>query len=230
MRPLTRGPRPGRDPLPAALIALTVLSGVVDAVSYLGLGHVFTANMTGNVVILGLAAAGAPGFSATASLISLLCFLIGAVAAGRVEVHVRSSRRKRILLTLSAQTAMLALAAAACTAADLASPSGRYPVIALVAAAMGLQNGIVRLLAVPDMTTTVLTRTLTGLASESSLAGGGNPRAWRRSASVLSMLSGAFLGALTLRHAGAGWVLLAAALGAGLTAAAYTAHPGSRRG
>ncbi len=60
-----------------ALIAFTVVSGLVDAVSYLGLGHVFTANMTGNIVILGFAAAGGPGFSVLASLTSLGCFLAG---------------------------------------------------------------------------------------------------------------------------------------------------------
>lgn len=55
-------------------------------------------------------------------------------------------------------------------------------------------------LAVPDMTTTVLTLTLTGLAADSSLAGGGNPRAGRRVASVLFIFAGAAVGALLLRH------------------------------
>ena len=49
--------------LPALLLALTAATGLIDAVSYLALGHVFTANMTGNVVFLGFAAAGAPGLS-----------------------------------------------------------------------------------------------------------------------------------------------------------------------
>jgi uncharacterized membrane protein YoaK (UPF0700 family) len=66
-----------RDPLPATLLALTVVTGVVDAVSYLGLGRVFTANQTGNVVFLGFAWAGAPGLSATASIVSLLAFGVG---------------------------------------------------------------------------------------------------------------------------------------------------------
>src|ERR1022692_4666963 len=65
------------------LMILTLVSGLVDAVSYLGLGRVFTANMTGNVVVLGFAAAGAPGFSAPASLTSLGAFLLGAICAGR---------------------------------------------------------------------------------------------------------------------------------------------------
>ncbi|GAA3846453.1 hypothetical protein GCM10022226_82530 [Sphaerisporangium flaviroseum] len=223
---LTR--RAGPDPLPMALLVLTVLSGSVDAVSYLGLGHVFTANMTGNVVILGFAAVGTPGFSATASLISLLAFLAGAVVAGRLDVHLRS-RRLRILTTLAVQATVLTLAAAAAAVLGPPTLSGRYAVIALVAVAMGLQNGTVRLLAVPDMTTTVLTRTLTGLASESSLAGGTNAGAVRRIASVLCLLTGAGLGALALRGAGVAGVLLGLALAVTLTAAGYAAHPGSRR-
>src|SRR5271163_1427615 len=77
----------------AALLLMTAATGIVDAVSYLGLGHVFTANMTGNVVLLGFAAAGAPGFSIAASLASLGSFLLGAAAGGRVTSHVPSRRR-----------------------------------------------------------------------------------------------------------------------------------------
>jgi len=64
---MTESDRPSQ-PLVVSLAALTVVSGIVDAVSYLGLGHVFTANMTGNVVLVGFGIAGAPGFSVTASL------------------------------------------------------------------------------------------------------------------------------------------------------------------
>ncbi|WP_248958668.1 YoaK family protein [Sphaerisporangium perillae] len=225
MRPLAR--RDARDPLPVALVVLTLLSGCVDAVSYLALGHVFTANMTGNVVILGFATAGAPGFSAAASLNSLLAFLAGAVAGGRISVHARS-RRSRILLTLTAEATAAGLAAAASALLGASTDAQRHLVIALVAVAMGLQNAIVRVLAVPDLTTTVLTRTLTGLAAESTLAGGTNPRALRRIVSVGSILLGACLGALLLRHAGAAWVLLAVAACVALTATGYAAHPGSR--
>lgn len=72
-------------PLVPVLLALTVVSGLIDAVSYLGLGHVFTANMTGNVVVLGFAAAGAPGFSVPHTVTSLACFLVGAVVGGRTS-------------------------------------------------------------------------------------------------------------------------------------------------
>jgi uncharacterized membrane protein YoaK (UPF0700 family) len=95
---------------------------------------------------------------------------------------------------------------------------------------MGLRNATVRSLATPYLTTTnVLTRTLTGLAADSSLAGGTNPGAVRRIASVLSMALGAFLGAMLLRHAGISWPLLAAVVSVAATAAGYAVHPGSRR-
>ena len=78
----------GRDGvLPPLMILLTVVTGVVDALAYLGLGHVFVANMTGNVVFLGFAAAGAPGLSVGGSLVALACFLPGGVAASRLAAR-----------------------------------------------------------------------------------------------------------------------------------------------
>jgi len=69
-------------PLPPLLLALTVVTGVVDAVSILRLGRVFVANMTGNVVFTGFALVGAPGFSLSASLAALAGFLVGALGGG----------------------------------------------------------------------------------------------------------------------------------------------------
>jgi len=69
-------------PLPVMLLGLTVVTGLVDAVSILDLGRVFVANMTGNVVFVGFALAGAPGFSLSASLFALAGFLLGAGAGG----------------------------------------------------------------------------------------------------------------------------------------------------
>ena len=71
-------------PLPPLLLSLTLLTGLVDAFSYLVLGHVFVANMTGNVVFLGFALAGAPGFSIAASVVALASFWSGALVGGRV--------------------------------------------------------------------------------------------------------------------------------------------------
>jgi len=76
-----RPPRGSKDgPLPPLLLVLTVVTGLVDATSYLKLGHVFVANMTGNVVFLGFGIAGAGGISVWASLTALGSFLVGGVA------------------------------------------------------------------------------------------------------------------------------------------------------
>ena len=185
------------------LMVLTVVSGLVDAVSYLGLGHVFTANMTGNVVLLGFAAAGAPGFSIPASLASLGSFLVGAACAGRITLRIES--RRRWLLTAMAIEGVFAGGAAVVAASTSTIGSGwpRYSVIILMAFAMGVRNSTIRRLAVPDVTTTVLTMTLTGLAADSTLAGGTNPKVGRRTAAVVAMFLGAIVGAILFLHQGA---------------------------
>ena len=78
--------------LPLVLLVLTVVSGLIDAVGYLGLGRVFTANMTGNVIVLGFAAVGAPGFSVPLTATSLGCFLLGAAAGGRLDLPASGAR------------------------------------------------------------------------------------------------------------------------------------------
>ena len=205
--------KPDRPPQPlvVTLAALTVVSGFVDAVSFLGLGHVFTANMTGNVVLIGFAAAGAPGFSMAASLCALGSFLVGAFLGGRSLQKVTSPRR--LLLVAMAIEAACTSAAAVVAAVVTAIGTGwpRFTVIALLAVAMGLRNAAVRHIGVPDMSTTVLTTTLTGLASGSRLAGGTNPHARLGTTSVVSMFFGALVGAVLVLHAGATWSLVVAA-------------------
>ncbi|MFF1259559.1 MULTISPECIES: YoaK family protein [unclassified Streptomyces] len=217
--PAAPAPVPRRTTLPAALTVLTVVSGIVDAVSYLGLGRVFAANMTGNVVIIGFAAAGAPGFSVLGSLTSLGAFLAGAVCAGRLTAVFAGRARQTWVRSVFVSEAVLLAAA---TAVAFAWPGeATYALIAVLAWAMGLRNATVRKLAVPDMTTTVLTMTLTGLASESSLAGGTDPRPGRGITSVVAMLAGAGLGALLVLHHGLGWPLLVGTLLVAVAAAGY---------
>ncbi|WP_405954966.1 YoaK family protein [Streptomyces phaeochromogenes] len=213
----TRTPGPTPDPearglrLVVVLLALTVVSGLIDAVSYLGLEHVFTANMTGNVVVLGFAAAGAPGFSVSHTLTSLAAFLVGAVAGGRVAVRLgKGSRRTWARLTLAAEAVLVGAASAVAFAAPDATATV-YTLIAVTAFAMGLRNATVRKLGVPDLTTTVLTMTLTGLASDSRAAGGTAHHSPRRTASVVAMLAGALLGAWLVLHHGLAIPLLVAA-------------------
>lgn len=218
-----------RDPVSilAALLALTVVSGLVDAVSYLGLGHVFTANMTGNVVVLGFAAAGTPGFSVSATLTSLGVFLVGAAAAGRAGRRITG--RSRLLITAMAAEAVLVGAAALIAFLAGTAPGWRrLTVIAVLALAMGMRNAAVRLLGIRDLTTTVLTQTLTGLAADSRFAGGSDPRAGRRIGAVACMLAGALAGAVLLRQVDAALPLLVAAVATTGTAVVFWAGPAGR--
>jgi uncharacterized membrane protein YoaK (UPF0700 family) len=211
------------------LTILTVVSGVVDAVSYLGLGRVFTANMTGNVVVLGFAAAGAAGFSVTATLTSIGGFLVGAALAGRVGRRVASSRRLLISAMVAEGVLTVVAAVVAFAVSTVATGWPRFTVIVLLAVGMGIRNATVHRLAVPDVTTTVLTMTLTSLAADSGLAGGTNPRATRKTAAVAAMLLGAFAGAWLYLHHAAGPSLLTVALvvlGAG---ALFATEPDPRR-
>ncbi|MFB7475108.1 YoaK family protein [Kitasatospora sp. NPDC056184] len=198
-------------PLPPLMLLLTVTTGVVDAVSYLGLGHVFVANMTGNVVFLGFALAGAPGLSAPASLVSLGAFLAGALAGGRLAGPTAAHRGR--LLALAGGIQAVLTAAAAVVAAAAGGGGVQYPLIVLLGLGMGLQNAVARRLGVPDLTTTVLTLTLTGLAADSPAAGGAGPRPGRRILSALAMLLGGLVGAvLVLRGQLAAALALAALL------------------
>jgi len=206
----------GEKSLMRILLTLTFVTGIVDAVSVLGFGRVFTANMTGNVVFLAFAVAGEAGFSMRRSLTALVAFLAGAVVGGRIGTHLGGTGRYFWLRTAVTGEAVLLIAAALTSFGfEVGSgiPASRlYLIIALTAVAMGLRNAVVRRLAVPDLTTTVLTLTLTGIAADSTLAGGSNPRFGLRVASVGLMFAGAAIGALSLRLGPAPPLLLSGAL------------------
>ncbi|WP_133909805.1 YoaK family protein [Streptomyces sp. NBC_00582] len=206
--------------LTPVLLALTGVSGLIDAISYLGLGRVFTANMTGNVVVLGFAAAGAPGFSARHCATSLAFFLAGAATGGRVVRRVGDgSRRTWARVTFAVEAVLLAAASAV---AFVTAEHGRiriHLVIALTAFAMGLRNATVQKLAVPALTTTtVLTMTLTGLASDSPAGGGAGRHSLRRAAAVTTMFAGAVVGGILVLHHGIALPLLVAAATSGTLA------------
>jgi uncharacterized membrane protein YoaK (UPF0700 family) len=190
------------DPLIGSLALLTAVSGVGDAISYLGLGHVFVANMTGNVVFLGFAAAGAAQLSVAASLVALGGFLLGSLEGGRLARRSGVDRSSWLRRALAVQVVAVA---AATVIAGAAGRTGevRYALTAVLAIAMGVQNATVRALSVPDLSTTVLTLTITGLAADSSPAGGDNARWPRRTGAVALMLVGAFAGGALFLEAGA---------------------------
>lgn len=208
--PVTRwwplGDDPRHGPLPSILLVLTLVTGLVDAVSVLRLGRVFVANMTGNVVFTGFALVGTPGFSLDASLSALAGFLTAAVLYGALTRRVDD----RALLLLAAAGGELALVTAALSVTAIASLDGadRSVVAALLALAMGTQNAGARRLAVPDLTTSVLTTTLTRLAIE--LRTGRARALTRRLLAVLTLLAGAMAGA---------WLVLQVSPAAALSAA-----------
>jgi uncharacterized membrane protein YoaK (UPF0700 family) len=186
-------------PLPPLLLALTLVTGLVDATSYLKLGHVFVANMTGNVVFLGFGIGGAGGISVWASLTAVGSFLVGGVAGGRIGARWSRDRGRHLTATTATELLLVAagLAVAAFSPHHIGTAS-RYAVIVLLAVAMGVQNATARKLAVPDLTTTVLTMTLTGVAADSALAGGPGSKLVRRALSVTAMLLGALIGGLLI--------------------------------
>jgi uncharacterized membrane protein YoaK (UPF0700 family) len=210
-------PSETRDgPLPPLMLVLTVVTGLVDATSYLRLGHVFVANMTGNVVFLGFALAGARGLSAAASLAALAAFLIGGLIGGRLGIRIGGHRGLHLRAALTFQLAFVAaaVAVAAATGAGAHVGSGtRYGLIVLLGVGMGIQNATVRRLGVRDLVTTVLTMTLTGIASDASVIGGPGSQLARRTLSIAAMALGALVGALlALRVSDAAPLATAAAL------------------
>ena len=195
-------------PLPALLLVLTTVTGLVDAVSYLKLGHVFVANMTGNVVFLGFAVADAQDFSIPASLVAISAFLAGAFAGGRLGASAGNHRGRFLAIATYVQIALVgATLVVSAVLFDSSTSLGQYTLIVLLALAMGLQNAAARRLGVPDLTTTVLTLTLTGLAADSTLAGGKNPHPGRRLAATGTMFLGAAIGAFLLFKFGVSAVL-----------------------
>jgi uncharacterized membrane protein YoaK (UPF0700 family) len=164
-------------------------------VSILSLGRVFVANMTGNVVFVGFALAGASGFSLAASLSALAGFLVGAAIGGLAVERLGSHRGRLVLVVTSAEFVLIL---AALLAAALAGPqlSGgvKDGIAALAALAMGMQNAAVRRLHVFDLTTTVLTMTLTGIAADFRQRD--RFAVLRRLLAVFAMLAGAVAGAL----------------------------------
>lgn len=190
------------------LIGLAFGAGAVDAISFLGLGRVFTANMTGNIVLLGLAAGSASGSEATRSAISLVAFAVAvSLAVGLSRGASRSRLPARSRGRLSAGVALAlgleTLAQAGFLAGWLASsarPSGlpEDVLVGLSAIAMGLQSGAVLRLGIAGISTTYVTGTLAGLITE-VVTGKGSKRDWtRRGLVVIALLAGAACSAVLL--------------------------------
>ena len=154
-------------PMPMLLVCLTVVTGLVDAFSYLRLGHVFVANMTGNVVFLGFGLAGVGEISIVASLLAVLAFAVGATVGGRWAAG-RALHRGHLLAAATSVQAAVVLVA--CVIASIAGVGGSTAadVDRVARGGYGRPNAVVRRLAVPDLTATVLILTVTGLVADTT--------------------------------------------------------------
>ncbi|MEI5676621.1 MULTISPECIES: DUF1275 family protein [Nocardioides] len=191
------------------MLALTFGTGIVDAVGYLGLDRVFTGNMTGNVVILGMALVGADDLPVLGPVLALVGFMAGAALGGRVLKRAAGAwTRRTTLLFAGVGVVMVALAVVLWVVEDdLAEPLA-LAVTTLLGAAMGVQAAAARFIAVKDVTTVVVTSTITGLAADSVLGSGKGGGSGRRAAAVVLILAGAAAGAALLKwHLGAGLVV-----------------------
>ena len=153
--------RPGRLLKTSGLLpALAVAAGALDAASYLGLGRVFTANMTGNTVLLGVAVASGSAGSALRSVVALAGFCAG-VALGSAFTASREDWPRPARGALAAESLVLAGLLGVWVLAGPTSTGVRYALIALSAGAMGIQSAAARAAPLDGVATTFITGTLT---------------------------------------------------------------------
>ncbi|MBC2934640.1 YoaK family protein [Nocardioides sp. zg-1228] len=186
----------------AAMLVLSFGTGVLDAATYLGLDQVFTANMTGNVIFVGLGLADAEDVPLLRATVALVGFAMGAILAGTVQRghHARpnadvvaASLLMACALTVGGSALVLHLVDPGATVFDLLAGA--------LGAAMGAQAVAARRVAVGDVSTVVVTSTLAGLFAEAAWTGGtaGRATTLRRAGAVGTMFGGAVVGAFTLR-------------------------------
>jgi uncharacterized membrane protein YoaK (UPF0700 family) len=186
----------GQRPLELVLVVVTFVTGMVDAVTYLGFGHVFAANMTGNVIVLGFALVGAGEISATASVVSLGAFMAGAAVSARLSGALHPTRHRWLLTMLTLETGLLT--AAAGLALKQSAATSDLVIVGLLAVAMGMRTVTVRRVGISDVSTTVLTSTLAGIASDTLLRGAPFRTGGIRLVIVVAMMLGAASGAVLL--------------------------------
>lgn len=199
--------RTGRTLLPATklhtwlLLSMTFSTGIVDAVGYLGLDRIFTGNMTGNVVILGMALSGTTDLPVVGPAVALVLYFLGAVVGGRLLRGHRDGWTSATTVIFGLVSAMLL----ACAVLTKIIPLGTIPhsTVALAAVlgfVMGAQAAAARQVKIADVTTVVVTSTITGLAADSWF-GARQKQDWmKRAAAVLLILLGALCGAALLPY------------------------------
>ncbi|AKS31767.1 YoaK family protein [Mycolicibacterium goodii] len=194
-----------------ALLLLTVATGLVDAISVLVLGHVFVANMTGNVIFLGFWFVPHSGVDLTAAVVAFPGFILGTVIGGRLARHLDGRVRTWLTSALGVEVVLLTvLSILAGTGVLDYRDNSKLILIAGLAITFGIQNATARQFGIQELSTTVLTSTIVGLGFDSRLAGGTGEREKLRYAVVATMCGGAVIGATLSRFTVAPVIALAA--------------------
>ena len=194
-----------------ALLLLTFATGLVDAVSVLFLGHVFVANMTGNVIFLGFWFVPHSGIDMGAALVSFGSFVVGTIISGRFARHLDRDVREWLTVAMGTEVVLLlTLSALAGSGVLHYHGRGRLVLIAGLALTFGAQAATARQFGIQELSTTVLTSTIVALGVDSRLAGGSGTRERLRYGTVATMLTGAVVGATLTRFAVAPVIGLAA--------------------
>lgn len=196
-----------------ALLLLTFSTGLVDAVSVLILGHVFVANMTGNVIFLGFWFAPHPTVDLTAAVVAFVGFVVGAVLGGRFARHLDRATRLWLTAALGSNVVVMLVLSALSGAGVLRyHDNTKLILIVVLAMVFGNQNAAARQFGIQELSTTVLTQTIVGIGTDSRLAGGTGEREGLRYSVVATMCTGAVVGATLTRFTVAPIFALAAAV------------------
>jgi uncharacterized membrane protein YoaK (UPF0700 family) len=195
------------------LLLLTFGTGMIDAISVLVLGHVFVANMTGNVIFLGFWFAQQSVVDMTAAVVAFVSFLSGAVLGGRFARHLQHDTRRWVSVALAVECVLLVALSILAGAGVLDyRDNTKLILIAGLAVAFGSQNATARQFGIQELSTTVLTSTIVGIGVDSRLAGGTGERQKLRVSVVVTMCAGAVAGATLSRFMVAPVIALVAAL------------------
>jgi uncharacterized membrane protein YoaK (UPF0700 family) len=185
----------------AALLLLTFATGLADALSILVLGHVFVANMTGNVIFLGFWLAPQTNIDLTAVAVALPTFFCTTVFSGRLSRHFGDRTRPWITTVLAMEILLLLTLSILAGAGVLHyHDNTKLIMIGLLAATFGLQHSSARQFGIQELSTTVLTSTIVSLGLDSRLAGGTGARQKLRFSVVFTICAGALLGATMSRY------------------------------
>jgi uncharacterized membrane protein YoaK (UPF0700 family) len=196
-----------------ALLLLTFVTGLADAISVLVLGRVFVANMTGNVIFLGFWLAPKTNIDLGAVAVALPTFVCATIVSGRLSRHFAKRTRRWISAVLATEIVLLVvLSVLAGTGVLHYHDNTKLIMIGLLTVTFGLQHSSARQFGIKELSTTVLTSTIVSLGLDSRLAGGTGARQKLRFSVIFTMCAGAFLGATMSRYVVAPVFVLMAAV------------------